>query len=174
MVKITIFSSHDGRLENDNSFYLTLFGGCTLVRPTIARMLIGRRAINRDAQVMMGRPYFLTVFGAVDIKAPTLSEEFIDLKELIRSGELTLDDWERSMVDLARPDAIYASFTLFGGFDECMLPNEEQEIDSLALQCHLGNIPDSARHVLQTGIGQGGSERRAVLHRAISSAAAVA
>lgn len=169
MIKVTVFSAHEGRLLNDNSFYLTLFGGCTLIQPTIARQLLVLRSSQRGERVAIGRPYFLTIFGAVEIKAPTLSAEFVDLKELIRSDELTIPDWERSMVDLARPESMYASFTVFGGFDECMLPEEEKEIDSLALQCHLGNIPDSAKYVLQTGIGQGGSERRAILHRAIAS-----
>lgn len=174
MVKVTIFGSHEGRLQNDNSFYLTVFGGCALVQPTIARQLLARRASQRGERPALGRPYFFTLFGSAEIKSPTLSEEFIDLKEMVRGGELTLQDWERSMVDLARPDSMYASFTIFGGFDECMLPEEDKEIESLALQCHLGNIPDSARNVLQTGIGQGGSERRAVIHRAITEYASVA
>ncbi len=174
MFKITIFGGYEGRLQNDNSFYLTVFGGCTLVQPTIARQLLLLRASQRGERPVMGRPYFFTLFGGVEIKSPTLSEEFIDLNEMVRSGELTLQDWDRSMVELARPESMYASFTMFAGFDECMLPEEDKEIESLALQCHLGNIPDSARHVLQTGIGQGGSERRAVLHRAITEYASVA
>ena len=74
-----------------------------------------------------------------------------------RSGELRMDN------------SFY--LTLFGGLDEGGLPSEEQEIDSLAVQRHLGNIPESASQVLQYGIGQGGSERTATLRRAILATA---
>jgi hypothetical protein len=107
----------------------------------------------------------------VDIKCPTLAEEFIDLREMINSGFLNMQDWDRALADIGRSESPVASFTIFGGFCECELPSEEVEIDSLAIQAHLGNIPDSARQVLQLGIGQREAERRAVLRRAITATA---
>ena len=171
MLQVTIFAGHDGRLRYDKWFYLTLFAGCDLVRPTVARQLLIRRQAEREGRTAMRKPFFLTIFAGVDIKSPTLAEEFIDLREMVNSGALHLDDWERAMADLGRVDAGVASFTIFGGFDECVLPAENEEVDSLAIQCHLGNIPDSARQVLQYGIGQRDSERRAVVRRAMLATA---
>jgi hypothetical protein len=170
MIHVTIFGGHEGRLQPNKRFYLTLFGGCGLVRPTVARQLLAQRQAERENRAR-GKTFFLTAFGAAEIKAPTLTEEFLDLREMINSGMLNLDDWERSMAELARSEGLIASFTIFGGFDECTLPKEDEEIDSLAVQRHLGNIPESAGHVLQFGIGQRGAERTATLRRAILAAA---
>ena len=105
------------------------------------------------------------------IKSPTLASEFIDLREAIAGGMLNLSDWDRAMADLSRSDALFGSFTLFGGIEECKLPSEDTEIDSLAVQRHLGNISEDAGQVLQFGIGQSGSERNATLRRAIQAVA---
>ena len=60
-------------------------------------------------------------------------------------------------------------FTLMGGFSEMVLPSEEEEIEGLAVQRHLGNISDSAGEVLQYGIGRKDVERRATLRRALAA-----
>lgn len=167
MIHVTIFAGHDGQLQPDKRFYLTLFGGCDLVRPTVARQLLTRRHAESAGNPMEHRPFFLTIFGGVDIKMPTMAEEFLDLREMLNGGMLTMNDWERSMAQLARTSVSIASFTIFGGFGECELPSENEEVDSLAVQQHLGNIPESAGNVLQYGIGQKGSERVATLRRAV-------
>lgn len=169
MIQVTIFGGHEGQLRYDKWFYLTLFGGCDLIRPTIARQLLARREGDRQAIAPAKKPFFLTLFGGVDIKSPTLAEEFIDLKEMLAGGLLTMGDWERAVANLGRDEWGVASFTMFGGFDETALPTEDEEIESLAAQRHLGNIPESAGQVLQFGIGQRGSERRATIHRAIQA-----
>jgi hypothetical protein len=166
MIHITVFSGHDGQLQPDKRFYLTLFGGCDLVRPTVARQLLHERQAAQSGRPPIHPPFFLTIFGGVDIKYPTLTEEFLDLREMLNSGLLTMEDWDRSMAQLGRTGTSVASFTLFGGFGECELPSEEEEVDSLAVQRHLGNISESAGRVLQYGIGQRGSERVAALRRA--------
>ncbi|MGB2984544.1 MAG: hypothetical protein WBE26_01565 [Phycisphaerae bacterium] len=171
MIHVTIFAGHDGRLQPSKRFYLTLFGGCDLVRPTIARELLTQRQAEREHRRADHRPFFLTIFAGVDIKSPTLAEEFIDLREMINSGLLTMQDWERSIVQLGQSDGAIASFTIFGGFDECELPSENEEIDSLAIQRHLGNIPESAGQVLQYGIGQRGAQRTATIRQAILATA---
>ncbi len=167
MIQVTVFSGRSGELRMDNSFYLTLFGGFELTRPTVARQILARRQGRHPGP----RPFFLTIFGGGVIKCPTLAAEFIDLKETLSGGLLEMADWERAMSDLAQGEPILGSFTLFGGLDESGLPSEAQEIDSLAVQRHLGNIPESASQVLQYGIGQGGSERTATLRRAILATA---
>lgn len=171
MIQVTVFSGRSGELRMDSSFYLTLFGRFELTRPTIARQILAKRQAQRPGHLPSARPFFLTIFGGGTIKSPTLAAEFIDLKETISSGLLEMADWERAMSDLAQGEPILGSFTLFGGLDESGLPSEAQEIDSLAVQRHLGNIPESASQVLQYGIGQGGSERTATLRRAILATA---
>lgn len=190
MLQVTIFGGREGRLRNDGTIYLTLFGACELYRPTLARQLVTLRQSqasgsdwnahggseggpedwtgSRRAGRGLKKPFFLTLFGSTEIKSPTLAEELADLQEMIRSGELTLVDWERSVAAIGMNDMSYSSFTMFGAFEECTLPSENEEVESLAVQCHVGNISDSARQVLQTGIGQRASERRAVLHRALA------
>lgn len=167
MIHVTIFGGHDGRLQPNKRFYLTLFAGCDLVRPTIARQLLAQRQGQRDHRPTNNKAFFLTLFGGVDIKSPTLAEEFIDLREMISSGLLSMQDWDRSMAELGRDEDTIASFTMFGGLGECELPSEDEEIESLALQRHLGNISDSAGDVLRYGIGQHGGERTAIVRRAI-------
>ncbi len=171
MIHLTIFGAHEGRLQPDKLIYVTLFGGCEVVRPTLARQLLAKRQAERDKRPTGRRPVFLTVFGASAIKSPTLAEEFIDSREMINSGLLAMADWERSMVELGRGDGAVASLTIFGGFGECEIPSEDEEVDSLAVQRHLGNISACASETLQYGIGQHGVERCATIRRAMTVSA---
>ena len=171
MIQVTIFSGRSGELRLDTTVYITLFGGFALTRPTVARQILARRQEQRQGNRTQSRPFFLTIFGAGAITSPTLAAEFIDLKETLSGGLLDMAEWEAAMGEVGRGVPIFGSFTLFGALDETGLPSEEQEIDSLAVQRHLGNIPESAGKVLQYGIGQGGSERTATLRRAILATA---
>lgn len=171
MIHATIFAGHEARLQPGRRFFLTLFGACQLAWPTVARQLLAQRQAERDHRPPDGKPFFLTIFGGAGIKSPTLAEEFIDLRELISGGMLATEDWERSLVQLGHTGGAAASFTIFGAFDECELPSEDEEVDSLAVQRHLGNIPESAGQVLQYGIGQSGAERTATVRRAILASA---
>ncbi len=191
MIKITVFSGHEGHLRWDTAFYLTLFGGVDLVRPTVARQILSSKSeqpprvdperdaglVGRAEKALFGtpqhkthRPFFLTIFGGVDIKSPTLAAEFMDLREMVRSESLTLEDWDRSISMLAHANFAPSSFTLFGGFDECSLPSETDEVESLALQQHMGNISGKSGQVLQMGIGRHEAERLATVRRAIEVA----
>lgn len=171
MVQVTIFSGYDGPFRQDKLFYITLFAGCDLMRPTIARQTLTRKQAGQDNRTPPRKPFFLTIFGSVDIKVPTLAEEFMDLHQMISAGALTMADWEHSMTEFAQSEHSVSSFTLFGGFNECKLPSENQEIDSLALHSHLGNISQSAGQILQYAIGQPEVERTATIRRAVQSAA---
>lgn len=168
MIHFCIMSGHEGSLGSDNKVYLTLMGACELVRPTLARQIVARRQREQQGKSRLPRQMFLTLMGVTGITAPTLAEEFIDLQELLKGGELRMEDWERAMGDIGRSDVLASSFTLMGAFSECELPSENAEVDSLALHRHLGNISDGAGHVLQHGIGQRGAERRATLRRALA------
>ncbi|MFQ5495628.1 MAG: hypothetical protein ACE5EX_09640, partial [Phycisphaerae bacterium] len=143
MVQITIFSAHKGRIQPDKVFYFTLFGSFELVHPTVAQRLLAERRARRKPGPSSRRPFFLTIFGAGSIKAPTLAAEFVDLREGLQSGLISLNDWDRAMAEMSEGQASIASLTLFGGIDECKLPSENEEIESLALQRHLGNIPET-------------------------------
>ncbi len=171
MIQVTLLSAHEGQMRNDKYFYLTLLGGCSLTRPTFARQLLARRQRESMGSTSSRRPFFLTILGSVEIKSPTLAEEFIDLRELLGSGALTSEQWERSMIELSERGLGLSSFTILGGFDESKLPTENEEIDSLAIHQHLGNVPEPASHVLQLAIGQRHGERCATLHRAVEAVA---
>ena len=171
MIHVTIFGAHEGQLEPSKRFFLTLFGGCDLVRPTIARQLLAQLQAEQAGRVDGPRPFFLTLFGGVEIKSPTLVEEFIDLREMISGGLLSMEDWDRFTAGLGQRGGTIASFTMFGGFGENELPKEDEEVDGLAVQRHLGNIPEAAGQVLQYGIGRHGTERTATLRRAILATA---
>ncbi len=187
MIKVTIFGGYEGRLNFDTQFYFTLFGGCEVVRPTLARQLIARRQAERDAappdagpsdgwhgrarfrhhNPTSGRPFFFTMFGGTEIRSPTLAEEFVDLREAMDSKALTMEDCARLIAEVGLTEGSIGSFTLFGAFEEGKPPAEDKEVDSLAVQRHLGNVSEQAGRVLQLGIGQSEGERRAVLRQAI-------
>jgi len=167
MIQFCIMGGYEGLIRPEKKIYVTLMGGCELKRSTVARQILFQRRLDAEGVRRPGRQFFLTIMGGVEITCPTLAEEFIDLREMVSSGALSMSDWDRAMADLGRTEVSYASFTLMGGFGENALPSEEQEIESLAVQRHLGNISESAGEVLQYGIGQHDGERRATLRRAI-------
>ncbi len=167
MIQFCIMAGHEGRLRPEKKFYVTLMGAQEMTRPTLAKQILEHRQREKEGNVTVPRHYFLTIMGATEIKAPTLAEEFLDMRELIHQGVLTIEEWDRWLPRLGRTDPSIASFTLMGAFSEWSLPPESTEIDSIALQRHLGNIPDHAGELLQMGIGQRDSERWAVLRRAV-------
>ncbi len=170
MIQFCIMSGHEARIRPEPKIYVTLMGGCELKRETLARQILAQRQRKRDGKDSPPKQFFLTIMGSTEIKCPTLTEEFLDLHQLVRTGELSLADWDRALTDLGRLDVSIASFTLMGGFSECELPSETEEIDSLALQRHLGNISAAAGEVLQHGIGQHDAERHSVVRRALQTA----
>ena len=172
MFQICMFGSYEGRLRTNKRVFFTLFGACTLRRPTLARRLLTEGAQQAATGPRRARHVMITIFGATELKVPTLAEEFLDLQEAVRSGALSREAWNQFATDLARADdeGLF-SLTLFAGLDEAALPSEDEEVDSLALQRHLGNINDSAVQILQLGVGQDEAHRRAVLRQAIAASA---
>jgi len=167
MIHFCIMSGYEGLIRPERKIYFTLMGGCDLRRPTVARQILAQRQNAAQGLPIAPRQFFFTIMGGVDIQCPTLAEEFIDLREMIQSHALSMNDWDQAIADLSKTDASIGSFTLMGGFSESTLPSEDKEIESLAVQRHLGNISDRAGEVLQYGIGQRDSERRATLRRAV-------
>ncbi|MFH0982142.1 MAG: hypothetical protein V2A79_11445 [Planctomycetota bacterium] len=167
MLQWCMFGGYEGLLGPERKVYFTMFGGCELRRPTVARQLLAMRRMH-TAVPDVGKRVVITIFGSTAIKCPTLAEEFIDLREAVRSKAVGIVQWDASMSDLDRwQNATMLSFTLFGSFEETALPSEDEEVEALALQRHLGNIDEPSGRVLELGIGQSGSQRRAVLHQAV-------
>jgi hypothetical protein len=167
MLQFCMFGGFEGPLSTDKKCCFTVFGGCTLRRPTLARQIMIARQV-RQGTVAPPKLIFLTLFGSTEIKLPTLAEEYLDLREAIRGGNLGMDQWDRYLDDLRQfESSALLSLTLFGAFSEAELPSEDEEVEGLALQRHLGNIDENCGRVLELGVGQSGSQRRAVLRQAV-------
>jgi hypothetical protein len=167
MFHLCLFGGHAGELDARRKIYLTVFGGCELRWPSIAKQMSALR--QRGAPLDAGpAQYFLTLFGGTEISAPTLAHEFLDLQSALRAGQLTLDDWDRSIVrigDLRRA----GSLTLFGSFNGDGVPGEDAELEDLALNRHLGYISDEAAELLMRAVGARGSSRAAVVRQAVAT-----
>jgi hypothetical protein len=167
MLQFSMFGGYEGPLSAEKRCYLTVFGACELYAPTLARQLIAARSGN----VNQPKCIFITLFGATEIKVPTLTEEFLDLREAIQNKALDLNQWDFYMAELDRwRSSSFMSVTLFAGFSETELPTEDEEIESLALQRHFGNISEDSGRILEMGIGQGGVKRRSIIQQAIATA----
>lgn len=167
MLRFCMFGGYEGPLTADHRCYVTLFGACELKAPTLARRLVAARN-GESRQARNARQIFVTLFGSTEIKSPTLAEEFIDLKEAVRGGLLDLDRWEQYVAELESAQSrSFLTFTLFGALSETELPSEDEEVESLALQRHFGNIGEDSGRLLEMGVGQAGVNRRTVLHGAL-------
>jgi len=172
MLQVCIFSGHEGTLDSEGKVYITLMGGCELRSPSIARQVV--RRMEREARGMPQPPkqVFVTLMGATEIKVPTLVEELIDLRDALGSGRFTLADWDRYALDGSRLDVSFVTYSLMAGFSDGELPSEDEEIDALAMQRHLGSITQEVGDLLKLGIGQHGGERRSIIRRAVVAAGA--
>lgn len=170
MLQLCIFGGYEGPLSAEKKCCFTVFGGCVLRRPTLARQIIAARRV-REGALPVPKMIFLTVFGGTEIKYPTLAEEFIDLREAMRGGQIRTEDWDRCLAEVEQINsASMLSLTLFGSFSESELPTEDEEVEGLALQRHAGNLADSTSRILATGVGQRGSARHAVIRQAVQTA----
>ena len=170
MVHFCIFGAHEGRLTTGRKLYVTVFGACELTRPTIAKQIVemrrqDSRSLTRKAQ------FFVTIFGGTDLKSPTLAEEYVDLQDALSAGLIKLEEWDVGIAQITANDS-YAvgSLTLFGAFCAAELPSENEELDAMALSNYAGRVPTSAVNMLQLGVGQGGSNRSAIIRQAIATA----
>lgn len=167
MLQFCMFGGYEGVLGAQRRCFVTLFGGCVLKAPTLARQLVAaNRGEIRSQQ--QSRQVFITLFGATEIKLPTLAEEFIDLREAVQAGALDINRWSEYVNELDHVHANgFFTFTLFGGLSEMELPSEDEEVESLALHRHFGNIGEDSGRVLEMGVGQNGVNRRTVIQQAL-------
>ena len=166
MIHFCIFGGHEGQLVSERKVYVTLFGGCELKQPTLAKRIVEKRRLDAAGQPHRRQNFFVTLFGGTSIKLPTLSEEYMDLRDSIRAGLLTLEEWDAAIPEVGNESTSFGSFTAFGSFEASELPSEQEEIEGLAIQRHLGNIPENAGKTLEFAVGQGGSNRTAVIRQA--------
>ena len=167
MMNLCIFGGQEGQFSPDKRVCLTIFGGCDLKRPTLARHLATTRTANGQ-HPNPGSCFVLTIFGGTDITMPTVAEEFIELHEAIRSRALSLEEWDRYTANGSTAGPRLSSFTVFGGLTSDGLPDEDAELDALALQYHLGAIPPAALSLLMLAVGQNGAQRASVVRRAVA------
>lgn len=172
MVNFSIFGGHEGQLSPDKRVYVTIFGGCDLRRPTMVRQVL---ELRRRTLAAVERPscFFLTLFGGVHLKYPTLAEEYTELFDALRSGTLTLEEWDRAAGQAAAGLAPrVSSLTVFGGLGSEDLPDDDAELEALALQRHVGAIPPAVAEMLMLAIGHGGAQRISAVRFAAAAALA--
>ncbi len=170
MFHFCIMGGHGGELTAGQKVCVVVFGGCEFRLPTLAKQILENR--RRAQHGLPKRTHlFITICGGTQLKSPTLAEEFMAMREAINSGVLTMEDWDAAVVELAAEEGLrYASVTLMGGFDASELPEENEEVDGLAINRHLGHIPDEAGTTLELGVGQRGAQRVAIVRRALATA----
>ncbi len=170
MIHFCIFGGHEGELSPEKRVYICIFGGSELRLPTIARQVVDQHRRVQGVERSPSQCFFLTVFGGTTLKAPTLVEEYVDLLNAQRSGAIPPREWDTALAQLAAGRGLTtSSFTLFGGFESCELPSEDKELNDLALQRQLGQIPEPAVNSLMLAIGQGGPQRFAAVRNAVNS-----
>ena len=163
MFHLCLFGGQGGQLSSERKVYFTMFGACELKLPTTAKQMLEMRRSGKPSPAH----FFVTLFGGTSITSPTLAQEYLDLQNALRSGQLNLDDWDRSIVQIGNASRS-ASLTLFGAFGADELPSEDDELEDLALNRHLGYVSDEASELLMRAVGQGGSSRGAVVRQAIA------
>ncbi len=168
MIHLCIFGGQGGQLSSGRKVYFTLFGACELLRPTTAKQIIEARQGGPSDAASMSH-FFITLFGGTSLKLPTLAQEYLDLQDGLRAGLLTLDEWDRTIARVAGSVRPLGSLTLFGGFDGDELPSEDDELDALALNRHLGQISDQAVDLMMPAVGQRGSTRPAIVRQALAA-----
>ncbi|MFH1748824.1 MAG: hypothetical protein ABIG44_17460 [Planctomycetota bacterium] len=168
MIHLCLFGGQGGQIGDGRKVYMTLFGGCEVRRPTVARQLVEAQQHGQTNSTTTG-PFFITFFGGTSVKAPTLAQEYLDLQDALRSGILTMDQWDRTIARVFGQFRPLGSLTLFGSFDGDELPSEDEELDDMALNRHLGQIPDDAVDLLMPAVGQRGATRTASVRQALAS-----
>ena len=169
MASFCMFGSHGGQLGPAGGVHITIFGASELLRPPVARQIIDRR---EEVHKRRSRPMqvLVTLFGAAGVRWPTLAEEYLVLREALRSGDLTLDDWDRYIGGAIGTElpGIHP-VTLCGTFNADGLPEDEEELDALAMQQHLGHLSEQTVAFLTMAVGQRGAQRLTAVRHALSA-----
>ena len=169
MVHFSIFSGHEGRLGPERGVYISIFGGATLTRMPFAVQVTEQRQRSNAAQTSW-QNFIFSLFGGATIRWPPLAEEFIALRDAVRAGALTFNDWDRAAAGAGRSCmAGVMSIHIFGSLNTDAVPNEDQELDDLTWQRHAGHIPSPAVEALMLAVGHNGAQRLAAVRQAVSA-----
>jgi len=168
MVHFCVFGGYEAELSPGRKVYVTVFGGADLKRPPLASLVARYR--QEAARLLLQRQcFFLTIFGGTSINWPTLAEEYVALMDGLRTSSLTLEEWDRGVVQVAGEGLPpTGSFTVFGSLNGDGVPPENKELDDLSLQRHMGQIPEAAVERLMLAIGQKGAPRLAAVRQAVA------
>lgn len=169
MFHFCIMAGHDGELSADQKVCFTLFGGCSLRRPTLAKRIMEARR-RQQSGLPRQTHFFVTICGGTELRTPTLAEEYLAMREAVGSGAINLAEWDMLAAQLAANESFtYGSFTLMGGFSGAELPPENEEVEGLAIARHVGNIPETAGKMLELGVGQAGAHRASFIRQAFAA-----
>ncbi len=162
MLHVTFFSGTEGELPLSNFVSFTLFGRSRLRRPTLARRLLRLKSVEGHTPTLFERLFevdrniLITLFGTTRIAAPTLMEEFSDLRGVVGSGSLTVEEGRRLLGSLAAGSGsrdLYTGVTLFGC---CRVrhPSVDEERKALDAAASAGILSDHERRELDSVIGR--------------------
>ena len=194
MFHFTIFGASEVTLSGQGQCIVTLFGGTEVRKPTLAKRLMQERHalsnrksdpdynpnnVDKVLNVLQGntptglprtekrhRTFLLTIFGAVELRPPSIAEEFMDMRELVSSGLIDVDEWDQLVGRLYQMDDLdsVSSFTLFGGMGEVAI-NQEEEITKIHSAVGLGLIAEDEARALRSVVGRDPQQVRMLLRQ---------
>lgn len=167
MSSFCLFGGDEGYLDPRGGFHVIIFGGAEFKRPTVARQLIEFQH-GHGGQPTRAHCTILTVFGGGSVIWPTLAEEYAALRDALDSKKISLTDWDTNVGRFSDTGPLRIhNVTIFGGFDTADLPSEDDEVEAISVQRHLGRVPEEAVEALMFGVGQDGSSRLGAVRQAV-------
>jgi hypothetical protein len=169
MLHFCVFGGSDTELRTEGGVYVTIFGGATLRRPPLAHALTLHRGQSAE-KTRIHQHYCLVLFGGITVSWPTVVQEYLSLRDALRSRTITLDEWDNFVAQSGVDGSLRVnSLTLFGGFDSNETPSEDDELDTISMHRHLGQISEDAAERLMLAIGQSGPHRLAIVRQAVQA-----
>jgi hypothetical protein len=186
MFHLTLFGGTDVKLDGRTKLIITCFGGTDVHRQTLAKRILREKhmaetelkplpthppeavvrwALARQRQRRTGC-FIFTMFGAVEIKPPSLAEEFMDMRELIGSGLIKQEEWDRlvgRIYEMGESEG-HASFTMFGALEESTL-SEDEELQKIRSAQELGMISADEENALRNVVGRDPHQVRQLLRQ---------
>lgn len=187
MFHFTLFGGSDIKLDGSSKLIVTICGGTDIHRQTLAKRILREKhfaeledkpdptadtpRLGMAIGMARGRrrsttSFLFTLCGGVEIKAPSLSEEFMDMRELVGSGLVSSQDWDRlvSRIYSMGEAEGHASLTICGALEESTL-SEEDELKKIRSARELGMISEDEEHALRGVVGRDPQQVRMLLRQ---------
>ena len=124
MFHFTIFGRSEAHMPPSGLFSMTVFGGTTLRRATLAQRALELEVESARRQTWLqrvtdsSRNTALTLFGTTEVMEPTLMEEYSALTSVIATRAIAADELARRLRVLSESvrDEELTTLTVFGGF----------------------------------------------------------